>query len=184
LARNGLAGYARDKSTEEPIMPVAIPAGAPATMAEAFAQINALDRPSVDQLKVMVLLEAAGQELYRAMAKGTDNAAVIALLEHNGREELAHGHRVAKAIRAISGEDYLPPAPADNPYLAGPLPSARLTVESLRGLAQSEVAGEALYEKWAANIGNAEAARLFRQNGREEVEHGDRLLEAAALLAG
>ncbi len=165
-------------------MPVEIPAGASASIGEAFAQINALDKPSVDELKVMVLLEAAGQELYRAMAKGTENPEVIAILEHNGREELGHGHRVAKAIRAISGEEYLPPAPADNPYLAGPLPSAAITAEGLRGLVRSEVAGEVLYERWAANIGNAEAAKLFRQNGKEELEHGDRLLEAAALLEG
>lgn len=165
-------------------MPVAIPAGAPATINEAFAHIAGLDKPSVDELKVMVLLEAAGLELYRNMAAGTDHAGVIALLDHNGREELAHGHRVAKAIRAISGEEFPPPAAADNPYLASRLPSAPLTVEGLHGLARAEVAGEALYLKWAANIDNAEAASLFRQNGKEEAEHGDRLIEAAALLAG
>jgi hypothetical protein len=165
-------------------MPVEIPAGAPVTLAEAFAHINALDKPSIDELKVMVLLEAAGQELYRNMATGTQHAGVIAILEHNGREELAHGHRVAKAIRAISGEDYLPPAAKDNPYLAGPIAAAPITAEGLRGLAQGEFAGEGLYETWAANIGNEEAARLFRQNGKEEVEHGHRLFEAAALLEG
>jgi hypothetical protein len=165
-------------------MPVEIPAGAPSTIGEAFAKIAGVAKPSVDELKVMVLLEAAGQELYRHMATGTDHAGVIAILDHNGREELAHGHRVAKAIRAISGEDYLPPAAADNPYLAGPIPTAPVTAAALRGLAQSEVAGEVLYETWASNIGNEEAARLFRQNGKEEVEHGDRLLEAAALLEG
>lgn len=165
-------------------MSVAVPPGAPATIGEAFAHINAVDKPTVHQLKVMVLLEAAGQELYRNMAAGTDHADVIAILEHNGREELAHGHRVAKAIRAISGEDYLPPAAADNPYLAGPIPTTPLTAAGLRGLAQGEFAGEALYEKWAANIGNDEAARLFRQNGKEEADHGDRLVAAAALLEG
>lgn len=165
-------------------MPVAIPAGAPATINEAFGYIAGLDKPGIDDLKVMVLLEAAGLELYRNMAAGTDHAGVIELLDHNGREELAHGHRVAKAIRAISGEDYLPPAAADNPYLATRLPTAPLTVEGLRGLARAEVAGEQLYEKWAANIGNEEAARLFRQNGKEEAEHGDRLMKAAALLEG
>lgn len=165
-------------------MPVAIPPGAPATINEAFGYIAGLDKPSVDELKVMVLLEAAGQQLYRNMAAGTDHAGVIALLEHNGREELAHGHRVAKAIRAISGEEYLPPAAADNPYLASRLPTAPLTVAGLQGLARTEVAGEELYLKWAANIGNAEAASLFRQNGKEEAEHGDRLMAAAALLEG
>ena len=165
-------------------MTVELPAGAPASIGEAFAQINAVDAPTVDHLKVMVLLEAAGQELYRNMATGTDHEGVIAILEHNGREELAHGHRVAKAIRAISGEEYLPPEAADNPYLAGPIPTAPVTAAGLRGLAQGEFAGEGLYEKWAANIGNEEAAKLFRQNGKEEVEHGDRLIAAAALLEG
>src|SRR5579862_1519472 len=108
-------------------MPIEIPTGAPATLSEAFAHIATLDKPGIDELKVMVLLEAAGQELYRSMATGTDHAGVVAILEHNGREELAHGHRVAKAIRALSGEDYLPPAAADNPYLAGPLPTAPIT---------------------------------------------------------
>jgi rubrerythrin len=151
-------------------------------MGEAFAHINAVAAPSVDELKAMVLLEAAGQELYRNMAKGTDHAGVIEILEHNGREEMAHGHRVAKAIRAITGEEYLPPAAEDNPYLVGPMPTAPVTAAGLRGLANSEFAGEDLYEKWAANIGNDEAAKLFRQNGKEEVDHGHRLFEAAALL--
>ena len=39
-------------------MPVEIPAGVPATLGEAFAHINAVDAPSIDELKVMVLLEA------------------------------------------------------------------------------------------------------------------------------
>ncbi len=165
-------------------MPVEIPANAPATVGEAFAHINALEKPGVDDLKIMVLLEAAGQELYRNMAGGTDHAGVIAILEHNGREELAHGHRVAKAIRAISGEDYPPPAAADNPYLAGPLPTAPITPDGLRGLARGEIAGEDLYLKWAANIDNVEAANLFRLNGKEEADHGHRLMEAATLLEG
>lgn len=159
-----------------------VPPGAPTSIGEAFAHINAVAAPTVDDLKVMVLLEAAGLDMYRGMLPGTDNAEVAALLEHNGREELAHAHRVAKAIRAISGEDFPPPAPEDNPYLAGPIPSAPITAEALKGLAQGEFAGEGLYERWAANCDNAEAARLFRLNGGEERDHGARLLEAAALL--
>ena len=159
-----------------------IPAGAPATLGEAFAHINAVTAPTIDDLKVMVLLEAAGLEMYRGMVPGTDNAEVAALLEHNGREELAHAHRVAKAIKAISGEEFPPPESADNPYLAGPIPSMPVTAEALQGLSQGEFAGEGLYERWAENTDNAEAARLFRLNGGEEREHGERLLEAAALL--
>jgi rubrerythrin len=170
------------RPVERTAMPNQLPTAAPQSIGAAFAHINALTSPGVDDLKVMVLLEAAGLELYRGMAAGTDNAAVAALLEHNGREEMAHAHRVAKAIKAISGEDYPPPESADNPYLTGPIPSAPLTADGLRGLAQGEFAGEGLYERWAANCANAEAARLFLLNGGEEREHGDRLIEAAGLL--
>jgi rubrerythrin len=159
-----------------------IPLDAPATIGEAFAHINAVTAPTIDDLKIMVLLEAAGLELYRGMMPGTDNAEVAALLEHNGREELAHAHRVAKAILAISGEDFPPPESADNPYLAGPMPSMPITADALRGLSQGEFGGEVLYERWAENTDNAEAARLFRLNGGEERDHGDRLIAAAALL--
>ena len=62
------------------------------------------------------------------------------------------------------------------------MPQMPLTPESLKGLAHGEFGGEALYETWAANIGNEEAARQFRLNGKEEADHGNRLLEAAALL--
>jgi rubrerythrin len=167
-------------------MTTTLPAGAPTDLSAAFAHINSVTAPTVDDLKLMVLLEAAGLELYRGMAAGTSSAEVAALLEHNGREELAHAHRVAKAILAISGESFPPPASADNPYL-GPnlgaaVPQTPVTAEALRKLAQGEFGGEQLYERWAANVGNADAAAQFRQNGREESEHGQRLIEAADLL--
>ncbi len=159
-----------------------LPASAPQTLSAAFVHINAVTHPTIDDLKVMVLIEAAGLELYRSVAAGTDNPAVIALLDHNGREELAHAHRVSKAILAINGETFLPPEPDDNPYLAVRVPTVPITAEKLKGLAQSEFAGELLYQHWAETIGNDEAAHQFRQNGKEETDHGNRLLEAAALL--
>jgi rubrerythrin len=165
-------------------MPVQLPAGAPQTLGEAFRYINSVTAPTLDDLKLMVLLEAAGLELYQGMAAGAVNTAVADIFNHNGREELAHAHRVSKAIKAISGEDYLPPEAADNPYLTGPPMSVPLSAEGLRGLAQGEFGGEELYETWAANSTNAEAARLFRLNGGEESQHGNRLLEAAGLLEG
>ena len=101
---------------------------------------------------------------------------------HNGREEMAHAHRVSKAIRAISGEDFPPPDAADNPYLVGPIPSTPVTAAGLKKTAEAEFGGDALYARWAAATENVEAAALFRQNGKEETDHGNRLLEAAALL--
>lgn len=164
-------------------MTVTLPVGAPTHLSEAFAHINGVTSPTLDDLKVMVLLEAAGLELYREVAASTDNAAVKALLDHNGREELAHAHRVSKAILAISGEEFLPPEPADNPYLATAFPAMSASVDALRGLAQGEFGGETLYASWAANTENQEASRLFLLNGKEEAEHGNRLLEAADLLS-
>jgi rubrerythrin len=164
-------------------MTVTIPAASPQTLGEAFRHIYTVETPSIDDLKVMVLVEAAGLTLYAETAKGTDNQAVKDLLNHNGREEMAHAHRVSKAIRAISGEDFPPPDAADNPYLKGPIPSTPVTAEGLIKTSEAEFGGDALYERWASSIGNAEAAALFRQNGKEESDHGNRLLAAAALLA-
>jgi rubrerythrin len=165
-------------------MPMTLPEGAPATLGEAFARINACTAPSILDLKVMVLVEAAGQTLYDVSAEGTDHPEVKRLLIENGVEEMKHAHRVSAAIKAISGEDFVPPSRADNPYLQADFPRAKLTPEGLRGTAQAEFGGDALYGKWADSTDNAEAAALFRLNGKEETEHGDRLMQAAALLEG
>lgn len=164
-------------------MTMPLPAGAPATLREAFAHIGTVTTPTVLDMKVMALTEAAAMTLYYKTAEGTDNAAVAALLQANGREEFLHAQRAAMAVKAVSGEDFFPPLAEDNPYLAdGAAPFAPVTKAALTGLAQGEFGGEALYEKWAANIDNAEAARLFRLNGKEETDHGNRLMQAAALL--
>ena len=160
-----------------------IPDGAPQTLGEAFAHISAVETPSLTDLKVMVLVEAAGQTLYEVSAQGTEHPGVKALLIANGHEEMKHAHRVSAAIKAISGEDYAPPAAADNPYLTGDIPRATITVEDLKKTAEAEFGGDALYARWAANMDNEEAAALLLLNGGEESDHGNRLLEAAALLA-
>lgn len=163
-------------------MPMNLPEGAPATLGEAFARINACTAPSVLDLKIMVLVEAAGQTLYDVSAEGTDHPEVKRLLIENGVEEMKHAHRMSAAIKALSGEDFAPPSRADNPYLQGEFPRATLTPEGLRGTAQAEFGGEAIYGKWADSTDNEEVAALFRLNGKEETEHGDRLMQAAALL--
>lgn len=161
-----------------------LPQGAPATLGGAFAHINAVSAPTLLDMKVMVLAEAAAMTLYYKTAEGTDVPGVVELLQHNGREEMLHAHRVSQAIKAISGEDFAPPGPDQNPYLQGEVkPLGAVTTESLTKLAQGEFDGDQLYATWADNTANAEAAALFRQNGKEETDHGNRLLEAAALLA-
>ena len=166
-------------------MTMPLPEGAPATLREAFAHVGAVTVPTALDVKVLALTEAAAMTLYYKTAEGTDNAGVRALLEANGREEFLHAQRAALAVKAMSGEDFFPPMPEDNPYLQdGAAPFAPITVEALKGLAQGEFGGDALYQKWADAVGNAEAARLFRLNGKEETDHGNRLLQAAELLGG
>ncbi len=160
-----------------------LPAGAPATLGEAFAHIGKVTAPSVLDMKVMVLTEAAAMALYYKTAELSDDPRVKDLLQQNGREEMLHAQRAMLAIKAVTGEDFHAPLPEDNPYLAdGAFPLGEMTKAGLEKLAQGEFGGEKLYEVWADNTANAEAARLFRLNGGEERDHGNRLLEAAGLL--
>ncbi len=158
-----------------------LPASAPATTGEAFAHINTVTAPTLDDLKLMVYLEASGQTAYYELAKASDSAEVRALLEANGREEMAHAHRVAKAIELISGEPFPVPAAAENPYAK---PSGRTTIDRalMQYLVTAENNGNDLYESWAKATANPEAAALFRQNGKEEIRHGERAAQAMALL--
>lgn len=160
-----------------------LPEGAPTTLNEAFARIGACTAPTLADLQIMVFAEAAGKALYDGLAAGVANPEVQALMLANGREELAHAHRVARAIGLLTGgEPFAVPAPDENPYLATPMPSRPVSAAMLEGLAQSENAGDDLYQTWAASCANPEAAELFRQNGREERRHGERMRQAAALL--
>jgi rubrerythrin len=157
-----------------------LPAGAPDNAGAAFARINAVTAPTIDDLKLMVYIEASGKSAYEALAQTTANAEIQRLLEANGREEMAHAHRVAKAIKLLSGEDFEPPAAQDNPYVS---PSAaKVDRALLEYLVKIENNGDDLYQTWADNTANAEAAALFRQNGKEEARHGERAAQALTLL--
>jgi len=156
------------------------PSYMPESAGEAFKHINAVTHPTLDDLKLMVYLEASGQVGYGDLARGASSAAIAALLNANGREEVAHAHRVAKAIRAIHGEDFAVPAPEDNPYAKSAV--RKLDRAILEGLVKAENSGKTLYDTWADNTTNAEAAALFRQNGIEEAKHGARAQEAIGLL--
>jgi rubrerythrin len=162
---------------------ITLPEGAPDTLGGAFAHIGAVTAPSVLDIKVMVLTEAAAMALYYKTAELAEDPRVKALLQANGREEMLHAQRAMLAIKAISGEDFHAPMAEDNPYLkGGAVPLGEMSKAGLEKLAQGEFGGEALYETWASNTENSEAARLFRLNGKEETDHGNRLMAAAELL--
>ena len=132
-------------------------------------------------MKILALVEAISLELYKNLADGTDNAEIKKLLLENGREELAHGHRVAKALKILTGKSYRIPPIEENPMFT-PLDPMPVTRDSLSKLAEAELSGGDLYAGVAASFDNPDANALFRQNGKEEVGHGHRLMRAVELL--
>jgi rubrerythrin len=158
-----------------------LPAHLPQDVQGASAYIYTVETPTSDDLKVMVYLEAAGQGFYSAFADAAPNDEVRAIMSRNGQEEVGHAHRVSRVLKMVFDEDFAVPEPAENPYYAKP-EGMTITPDLLNGIAAGEIAGDALYEKWAANLGHDDAARLLRQNGKEEKGHGERMQRAAALL--
>ncbi len=158
-----------------------LPAHLPQTVNEAATNIYTVTTPTADDLKLMVHLEAAGQGFYGAYAEAARSDAVGAIFNKNGQEEVGHAHRVSRALKLLFDEEFGVPEPVDNPYYAWPK-NVVLTKDMIGGIAQQELAGDALYDLWAANLGHEEAGRLLRQNGKEEKGHGERMLRAADML--
>ena len=160
-----------------------LPAELPPDFGSAFAQLSALAKLDVEDMKLMILLESAGEPLYAALADGVEPAAAKSLLLENGREETAHAHRLKRAIEILTGEPYVMPSLDENPY-GKPPALGEVTADLLRGLVQAEFGGDALYQKYAENEANQEVAELLRKNGREETHHGKRVEQVIALLGG
>ncbi len=149
----------------------------------AYARIAATPSLGIDDLKTLVLVEASGQGFYGALADAAPNDAMRRIFARNGQEELAHAHRVRRVIEKVHGEKFDVPAPENNPFYKKPR-SLVVSKEMLASLIDGEIGAEALYETWASNIGDPEAAEWLRQNGKEESRHGERVREAIALLEG
>lgn len=160
-----------------------LPKQMPADGMNAYAYFLTVTRPTIDDLKGMMFLEASGQGLYYGLAAMTDRQEARDILARNGREERAHAHRLRRAIRILSGETVDVPAPEEKPY-HGALGFDALTPDVLEGLIGAEFDGENLYNIWAAGVGNDAAARLLRQNGKEERRHGERIRKVMSLLKG
>jgi rubrerythrin len=167
-----------------------IPAGYPASQTEAFALLAARSTLSIDDLKVLALLETAGEAFYLALAEAVPGAEAKALLARNGQEERGHAHRLLKAITLLGGAPYALPDNADNPYVMPLRMDGVVNADFLAMLARGEQDGDLLYQSWAAAESNAEVAKIYRQNGAEETRHSQRvarvtqLLSAQGLMAG
>jgi rubrerythrin len=158
------------------------PANMPPDFESALGYIMGVSAPTIDDFKLMVYVEAGGEAFYAGLANAAPNQGIKDLLNQNGREERAHAHRVKRVIEKLSGEKFDVPEPADNPYYVEP---EGMTVDEdmLKFLIEAEIGGEALYEGWASGVGDAECADLLRQNGKEEIRHGERAREAIGLLS-
>jgi len=163
-------------------MPLDLPADAPKTTSEAFAWLGKLaNGATVDDLKILALVEAIGLRLYEEIAERAEHPEVKKLLLANGREELAHAHRVSKAIEILTGKPFPIPAIDQNPLYTGitPMPVTRAAFE---GLVKAEFSGGNLYDGVASSFDNPEVVALFKQNGKEEVQHGHRVQQAMEFL--
>jgi rubrerythrin len=157
-----------------------LPADAPLNSGEAFARVNAVTHPTIDDFRMMVYLEASAKNSYYEMAETAPSQEIAELLQANGREELAHAHRVANVIELITGKPFVVPVPEDNQYVKRS--GVKVERALLENLVKAENNGNDLYETWASHIDHAEAAVLLRQNGVEEIRHGERMSQALALL--
>ncbi|MGH0031839.1 MAG: ferritin-like domain-containing protein [Myxococcota bacterium] len=159
-----------------------LPQDLPADFGAAIAKLGARERLEVEDMKLMILLETAGDPLYQKLADLVENEQARELLRANGREETAHAHRLKHAIEILTGEPFEIPSLDENPY-AEPPPFTEVNAELLAGVEAGEIAGDAMYQRYAEHEPNAEVAELLRQNGREETRHGGRVKQAIALIS-
>jgi rubrerythrin len=80
-----------------------LPADPPADFAAAFAKLSAISKLGVEDMKLMILLETAGEPLYAGLAEAVGREEAKALLLQNGREETRHGKRVEQVIALLGG---------------------------------------------------------------------------------
>jgi rubrerythrin len=161
---------------------IALPAGYPTDLIAAFDVLKTRKRLGMDELKVLALVEAAGESFYLSMAKAAKTDQAKKLLTRTSQEERGHAHRILKALQILNGgEAMILPDNRDNP-LAKDIPNEiPLSSDFLSMLEQAEFDGDTHYQSWAEGEPNAEIAKLLRQNGAEETRHGERAQEVKRL---
>lgn len=145
---------------------------------QALARVEHLDVPAME---LLYKLECSGEDFYHLLADRIGDADAAELFRRNGKEELGHARRVARAIAIKLGHAYEPSAAMQERY-AIELPET-IDPAMLPGIVAGEQAGDAGYQHWADHEPDPEVARLLRLNGREETLHGERVTQAIAILA-
>ncbi len=164
---------------------MSIPNGFPSDSAGAFAVLKSRSTLGPDDLKVLAMIEAAGEAFYFLVADGVQDPKAKELLRQNGREERGHAYRLAKILKIQTGEEWTVPTVEENPYMTGaPKSLPPITPEFIASLEQGEADGDQVYQVWANGADNPEVAKLLRLNGREEARHGERDAEVIRCLRG
>ena len=153
---------------------ITLPAGFPTDLIAAFDSLKSRKRLGTDELKVLALVEAAGELFYQSMARTARHEESRQLLTRTSQEERGHAHRILKALKILGEEDLTLPEGPDNPLARNVPAEIPLSGEFLAMLEKAEFDGDGHYQSWADGEPNAEIARLLRQNGAEETRHGER----------
>jgi rubrerythrin len=146
----------------------------------ANASLAGVERLDATAMETIWRVERAGETFYSLLADRIDDPEAAELLRRNGREELAHARRIAKALTILNGTEWHPSDEVAEP-LPVPMPptvDATLFAQIVKG----ELNGDAGYQAWADNESDPEIARLLRLNGREETIHAERVRQVIAIL--
>jgi rubrerythrin len=146
---------------------------------QTLAGLEQLDVPA---LELLYKLECSGEDFYNLLADRIGNDEAAELLRRNGKEELGHARRIARAIAIKQRSEFEPSAELQERYAVA-LPEV-IDPAMLPFIVAGEQAGDAGYQVWADNEPDPEVARLLRLNGREETLHGERVAQAIAILEG
>ena len=118
-----------------------LPRDLPPDFGAALERLGRRERLDVEDMKLMILLETAGDPLYQKLAELVGDPEAADLLRQNGREETAHAHRLKNAIEILTGEPYEIPPLDENPY-AEPPAFRQVDAALLQGVMAGETAGD------------------------------------------
>lgn len=144
------------------------------------ASLGSITTLDVAAMETIYRLECSGEQFYNLLAERIGNDEAAELLRRNGREELAHARRIAKALSIRLGREWEPSAEVSE-LLSIPMP-ADVTPDLFRGIVQGELNGDAGYQAWADKEEDPEVEKLLRLNGREETIHAERVRKVLEIL--
>jgi rubrerythrin len=159
-----------------------LPAGCPNDPIAALDYLKTRSVLSVEDLKVLAMIETWGEVFYEVLANGVADEESKKLLLRNGAEERGHAHRLLKVLK-LKGAAWELPSNEENPFNPCGLGEVPANSELLGMLQQAELNGDEQYQVWADAEANDEVAQLLRLNGREETRHFERVAEVKQRLS-